>query len=127
MEMLAGGALLFLVGLAAGELGHLHLTAITPASWWAFGYLVLVGALVGYSAYIWLLHNVSSTAASTYAYVNPLVAVILGAAVLGERVSWLTVVAGGMILVAVALILASRRRAQPSVRRDLQPQIRDVA
>ena len=127
MEMLAGGALLFLVGLAAGELGHLHLAAITPASWWAFSYLVLVGALVGYSAYIWLLHNVSSTAASTYAYVNPLVAVILGAAVLGERVSWLTVVAGGMILVAVALILASRRRAQPSVRRDLQPQIRDVA
>ena len=127
MEMLAGGALLFIVGLASGELGRLHLSAITPASWWAFGYLVLIGALVGYSAYIWLLHHVSSTAASTYAYVNPLVAVILGAIILGEPVGWFTIVAGGMIIVAVAFILLSRRRARPPVLRPVEGAVRDVA
>lgn len=127
MEMLAGGGLLFVVGLASGEIGRLHLSAITSASWWAFAYLVLVGALVGYSAYIWLLHNVSSTAASTYAYVNPLVAVILGAIVLGEPVGWFTIAAGAMIIVAVAFILYSRRRARPPVVRHVEGLIRDVA
>jgi drug/metabolite transporter (DMT)-like permease len=127
MEMVAGGALLFVVGLAGGELGRVHLAAISAASWWAFAYLVLVGALVGYSAYIWLLHNVSSSAASTYAYVNPLVAVILGAIVLGERVTGLTLVAGAMILIAVALILSSRRNVREPVRRRAGTRVRDVA
>lgn len=127
MEMLAGGVLLTIVGLASGELGRVHLGSITAASWWAFAYLVLIGALVGYSAYIWLLHHVSSTAASTYAYVNPLVAVILGAIFLGEKVSALTLVAGAMILAAVALILSSRRRAAPRVSRPVEAPVRTVA
>jgi drug/metabolite transporter (DMT)-like permease len=127
MEMLAGGVLLSIVGLASGEIGRVHLGSISAASWWAFAYLVLIGALVGYSAYIWLLHNVSSTAASTYAYVNPLVAVILGAIVLGEKVSVLTLIAGAMILAAVALILSSRRRVRPRVSRRAETVVRDVA
>src|SRR5580692_265282 len=71
MEMVAGGVLLILAGIADGELGHVHLATISFASLAAFVYLVLIGALVGYVAYIWLLHNVSATAASTYAFVNP--------------------------------------------------------
>ena len=117
MEMVAGGVLLGIAGLALGEAGHVHLDAITASSAWAFVYLVLIGSLVGYTAYIWLLHHVSATAVSTYAYVNPLVAVVLGAIVLREPISWLTAVAGAMILVAVALILTSRvrrRRAAPA-------------
>ena len=111
MEMLAGGVLLGIAGLALGEAGRVHLDTITAASAWSFAYLVLIGSLVGYTAYIWLLHHVSSTSASTYAYVNPLVAVLLGAIVLGEPVTWLTAIAGLMILAAVALILGSRHNA----------------
>jgi drug/metabolite transporter (DMT)-like permease len=127
MEMIGGGALLAIAGLATGELGRIHPASITAASVWAFAYLVLVGALVGYSAYIWLLHNVSSTAASTYAYVNPLVAVVLGAIVLGERLSPLTLLAGAMIIAAVALILSGRHSAPRPVARRLDARVRDVA
>lgn len=111
MEMLAGGLLLGIAGLALGEAGRTHLSTVSAASAWSFVYLILFGSLIGYTAYIWLLHHVSSTAASTYAYVNPLVAVILGAVVLGEPITWLTAVAGAMIVAAVALILTSRVRA----------------
>jgi drug/metabolite transporter (DMT)-like permease len=119
MEMVAGGALLAIAGLLSGEVGKVHLANISAASAWSFVYLVLIGSLVGYTAYIWLLQNVTSTAASTYAYVNPLVAVVLGAVVLGESIGVITIIAGAMILIAVALILSSRIRAarQPPVPR----------
>ena len=121
MEMVAGGLLLGIFGVATGEAGQVHLGAVSAASAWAFLYLVLVGSLVGYTAYIWLLHHVSSTAVSTYAYVNPLVAVALGAVFLGEPVTWLTGVAGAMILAAVALILTSRARLRRHVTPALDP------
>lgn len=111
MEMVAGGVLLGIVGLALGEAGRTHLGSVSAASAWSFVYLILFGSLIGYTAYIWLLHHVSSTAASTYAYVNPLVAVMLGAVVLGEPITGMTAVAGLMIVAAVALILSSRVRA----------------
>ena len=110
MEMVAGGLLLGIVGLVSGEAGHTHLNRISGASLFAFVYLIVFGSLIAYSAYIWLLHHVSITAVSTYAYVNPLVAVVLGAVVLGEQVTGLTAIAGLMIVAAVALILSSRAR-----------------
>ena len=110
MEMVAGGLLLGIVGLLSGEAGHTHLNHVSGASLFAFVYLIVFGSLVAYSAYIWLLHHVSITAVSTYAYVNPLVAVALGATVLGEQITWLTALAGLMIVAAVALILSSRAR-----------------
>jgi len=121
MEMLAGGALLFIAGLIRGELGDLHISTVSGASLAAFVYLVLIGSLVGYSAYIWLLHNVSATSASTYAFVNPVVAVLLGALFLGESVTLLTVIAAALIVVAVALILFSQSRARPRVSEAEQP------
>lgn len=110
MEMVAGGLLLGIVGLLFGEASHTHLNHVSGASLFAFIYLIVFGSLIAYSAYIWLLHHVSITAVSTYAYVNPLVAVVLGALVLGEAVTWLTAIAGLMIVAAVALILSSRAR-----------------
>jgi drug/metabolite transporter (DMT)-like permease len=112
MEMLAGGVMLAAFGLLRGELGQLHLNMVTGKSIGAFVYLVLVGSLVGYSAYIWLLHHVSATSASTYAFVNPVVAVALGALVLGEAVTPVTLGAAAMIVVAVALILTGQARAE---------------
>jgi drug/metabolite transporter (DMT)-like permease len=116
MEMVAGGVLLIIASVASGELAHVHLAKISFASAAAFVYLILVGAMVGYVAYIWLLHNVSATAASTYAFVNPVVAVALGAVVLGEPVTPLTLVAAALIVGAVALLLLgqSRSKAEPA-------------
>jgi drug/metabolite transporter (DMT)-like permease len=124
MEMLAGGVMLALVGLVRGEVTQLHLGAVTGTSVGAFVYLVLIGALVGYSAYLWLLHHVSATSASTYAFVNPVVAVALGALVLKESVTPAALGAAVMIVAAVALILRSQARAQPAplaVSRDRAP------
>src|SRR5580700_2584015 len=126
MEMVAGGALLFIAGSATGELGHVHLGSVSFASVAAFVYLILIGALVGYVAYIWLLHHVSVTAASTYAFVNPVVAVALGAVVLGEQVTALTLVAAALIVGAVALLLIGQsRKSEPEV--ALEMPVRDVA
>jgi drug/metabolite transporter (DMT)-like permease len=126
MEMVAGGVLLALGGVVTGELGRVHLNHVSFASVAAFVYLVLIGALVGYVAYIWLLHHVSVTAASTYAFVNPVVAVALGAIVLGEQVTLITLVAGALIVGAVVVLLIGQgRKSEPSV--SLEVPVRDVA
>jgi drug/metabolite transporter (DMT)-like permease len=113
-QMLCGGALLCLVAAAAGEWGQLHLSAITLTSLAGFAYLVVAGSLVGYTAYMYVLGRVSPRAASSYAYVNPLVAVLLGWAFLGENVATTTLVAGALIVVAVVVLLAGDRRPAPS-------------
>jgi drug/metabolite transporter (DMT)-like permease len=126
MEMVAGGVLLTIAGFADGEWSHVHLGAMSAASIASFVYLVLIGALVGYVAYIWLLHHVSVTAASTYAFVNPVVAVALGAVVLGEQVTPLTLVAATLIVGAVVLLLIGQsRKSAPAV--ALEMPVRDVA
>ena len=126
MEMVAGGALLFVAGMATGELGHVHLGSVSFASVAAFVYLILIGALVGYVAYIWLLHHVSVTAASTYAFVNPVVAVALGALVLGEQVTLVTLVAATLIVGAVVVLLIGQsRKIAPAVTPEVP--VRDVA
>jgi drug/metabolite transporter (DMT)-like permease len=129
MEMLAGGALMGIVGLAAGEAGRLHVASVSGASWIAFGYLVLFGSLIGYSSYIWLLSKVSITSLSTYAYVNPLVAVILGAIVLHETITPVTLGAAALIVFAVALILSERARShhQTALAQAAEAPVRDVA
>jgi drug/metabolite transporter (DMT)-like permease len=76
----------------------------------AFAYLVIVGSIMGYSAYIWLLQNVSAAAVSTYAYVNPIVAVALGWLFLREPIGMTTLNAGAMIVAAVVLITLRRRK-----------------
>lgn len=106
MEMLCGGALLIVAGLATGEAAAVHVGKISVASWLSLLYLVVFGSLVAFSAYVWLLNKVPTTAVATYAYVNPLVAVLLGWAVLGERITGQTLLAGALIIVAVALILS---------------------
>ncbi len=127
MQMIAGGLLLFIASAASGELGGVDVGAVTMRSWIAFAYLILFGALVGYSCYIWLLSKVSATAVSTYAYVNPLVAVVLGAVVLGESITPVTLGAGAMIVFAVALIITSRARSRHRPATPVAPPMRDVA
>ncbi len=109
MQMLAGGALLAVAGAVTGELGETRLDAFSGRSLAAFGYLIVFGSLVAFSAYAWLLRATRTSLVATYAYVNPVVAVMLGWAVLGESVDARMLVAGGVIVAAVALIVSAPR------------------
>jgi drug/metabolite transporter (DMT)-like permease len=111
MEMLAGGVGLLLLGTLTGEWGQFHLTAITARSWWSLAYLVVFGALVGYAAYTWLLRVAPTPLVSTYAYVNPLIAVFLGSLLAQEPLNARVLLSAVVIIGAVALINTSRMTA----------------
>ena len=105
MSMLAGGALLLVLAGATGEYARLDLSGVSLKSWIAFWYLVLFGALVGLSAYLWLMRTTTPARAATYAYVNPVVAVVLGWLLAGEPLNPRVMIAAGVIVGAVALIV----------------------
>lgn len=107
IQMLGGGTGLVLFAIARGELGTLDVDAVSRASWLGWLYLVTFGSLVGFTAYIYLLRAVSPAKASTYAYVNPLVAVFLGWAIAGEAVTARTLGAAAVILAGVAMITSN--------------------
>jgi drug/metabolite transporter (DMT)-like permease len=110
MQMLCGGVMLGVVAILSGEVGRFHPAAVTPASIAALAYLVAVGSLVGFTAYAWLLRVAPLSLVATYAYVNPIVAVALGALILGEPVTPRTLLAGVIIILAVAIIVWARGR-----------------
>jgi drug/metabolite transporter (DMT)-like permease len=113
MEMFAGGVLLLAVAAGTGELGRFDPSAVSARSLWALAYLIVFGAIVAFSAYVWLLQKTTPARAATYAYVNPVVAVALGWALASEPLSPRILVAGAMIVAAVVLIVGrpARRRA----------------
>ena len=104
IQMLGGGFALAIASFATGEAAHFHLAAITLRSALAVGYLITFGSLVGFTAYLYLLAHTTPAKASTYAYVNPVVAVFLGWAIAGEPVTPRTLIAATVILASVALI-----------------------
>jgi drug/metabolite transporter (DMT)-like permease len=104
-QMICGGALLTLSGLLMGEHRHFDASRISLLSIGAFAYLVVIGALVGYTAYIFLLRHCDPAKVATYAYVNPIVAVLLGALFAGETLTARTVLAAGLIIGSVALVI----------------------
>jgi drug/metabolite transporter (DMT)-like permease len=117
-QMFCGGALLTLVGFFAGEPKRFDPANITPLSLGAFAYLVLIGAIVGYTAYFWLLRNCDPAKVATYAYVNPVVAVLLGTLFAHETVTLRTLVAAILIIGSVALIITVQQlksKLMPSV------------
>jgi len=104
MQMLVGGAALVVLGLLVGEGARVQLDAVSWRSFTAWLYLVVAGSVVAYTAYVWLLGRVSPARVSTYAYVNPLVAIALGWFLAHEPVGARTLLASGLILVAVLAI-----------------------
>jgi drug/metabolite transporter (DMT)-like permease len=108
MEMLGGGVLLLIAGALSGELSRFDVHRISGASAAGLLYLITFGSLLGFTSYIWLLDKVSPARLGTYAYVNPVVAVILGWAIAGERLSIRTGVAATIVICAVALITTAR-------------------
>jgi drug/metabolite transporter (DMT)-like permease len=114
MQMFIAGLLLGAMGLIGGEAGRLHVDAISVKSWLSIGYLIVAGSLIGFTAYAWLIRNARTSLVSTYAYVNPVVAVLLGAAFASEPITVRTLVAGGIILAGVAMIVARPAALRPA-------------
>jgi drug/metabolite transporter (DMT)-like permease len=110
MEMLAGGAILVVAGTLTGELGRTHPEHFSTTSLLAVAYLVVFGSLVAFSAYTWLLRHAPVSTVATYAYVNPIVAVGLGAFFLHEPITPRTIVASVLIIGAVVAMVSGRRR-----------------
>jgi drug/metabolite transporter (DMT)-like permease len=105
LQLLTGAGLLFPVSAAAGEFVQISSGNVSGKSLLALGYLTVFGSLVGYSAYVWLLHHVSAARVASHAYVNPLIAVSLGALVAHESLPGTTIVAAISIIAAVVLIV----------------------
>jgi drug/metabolite transporter (DMT)-like permease len=119
MQMITAGVLTWTVGLLMGEASGLHVADFTAKSLLSLLYLIIFGSLLGFSAYVWLLKVTTPARASTYAFVNPMIAVLLGWAFAGEALTWRVALAGGTIVAAVALILffgsSSGPKAAPAV------------
>ena len=111
LQMLAGGTLLVLLGTATGEWRGLALGRISGASWLGWGYLVVGGSLVAFTAYSWLLKHAPPARVATYAYVNPVVAVLLGWAVAGETLTG-QMLAGAAVIVGSVVLLTTRQQAK---------------
>ena len=108
LQMLAGGSMLLLLGLASGEFATLDPARFSGKSVAAMAYLIVAGSLISYTAHGWLLTVVRPTLVATYAFVNPVVAVLLGCVVAGEELSAAALLAGGMVVAAVALMVLAR-------------------
>lgn len=111
-EMLAGGLTMLAVGAARGEGAGLRLAAIPASGWAALGYLIAFGSLLGFSAYVWLLGHAPLSLMATYAYVNPVVAVVLGALILNEQVTWPLLAGGAIVVAGVGLVVSAERPAR---------------
>jgi drug/metabolite transporter (DMT)-like permease len=125
MQMLAGGALLVVAGGASGELGRVH--APSAASAGAIVYLVFVGSIIAFTAYLWLLRNARTSVVGTYAFVNPVVAVVLGWLFNHEPLTPRTLLAGLVIVAGVALIVLAPSRRYPQLHEDVQPALGEAA
>src|SRR5213083_3821770 len=123
-QMICGGILLLFAGIVTRELPRVHPGSVSLVSLGSFIYLVLIGAVVGYTAYIWLLRHCDPAKVATYAYVNPIVAVLLGTFFAGETVTVRTLIAAALIIGSVALIITAqqlRARVAPALSPALEP------
>jgi drug/metabolite transporter (DMT)-like permease len=114
VQMLTGGVVLLVVGTVLGE--RLDVTGVSTAAWVAWAYLSMVVTLGAFSAYAFALANLPVSTVATYAYVNPVIAVALGAFVVGERFTALQLVGAAVVLLAVVLVVSAERpsRKRPS-------------
>ena len=110
LQMIGGGAVIGVVALLHGDFARVDLAAITTRSWVAFVYLIFIGSLAGFSAFVWLMKHCPPAKVATYAYVNPVVAVFLGWLMLDEPVTSRTLAASAVILTAVAIITVQKNR-----------------
>jgi drug/metabolite transporter (DMT)-like permease len=108
-QMLAGGVMLMLVSGGVGEMGRLHPGSVPAKAWFALAYLIFAGSILGFTAYVWLISHESPTKVGTYAYVNPVVAVVLGYFLGGEALGMRTVVGTVCVLISVVVITTMKK------------------
>jgi drug/metabolite transporter (DMT)-like permease len=113
MQMVVASPLLAIAAAVHGDFAGFHFAAITPGGWAALAYLVVFGSLAGFGSYLYLLKHEGPTRSSTSAFVNPVIAVALGAAFAGEALGPRTVAAAAMIIAAVAAVIMGSARRQP--------------
>jgi len=110
-QMLSGGFMLILTAALFGEFKGFHLSTVSKGAWLALVYLIVAGSIVGFTAYVWLLHHESPTKVGTYAYVNPVVAVLIGYFLGGEALGARTMVGTLLVLVSVVVITTTPKKA----------------
>ena len=120
-QMLAGGIFLTLTAALLGEFRGFHVQAVSRGAWLALAYLIVAGSIVGFTAYVWLIHHESPTKVGTYAYVNPVVAVLVGYFLGGEAIGPRTIVGTLLVLVSVVVITTT-----PKVKSELKPLVSEA-
>src|SRR6202167_2702127 len=110
-QMLSGGFMLILAAALFGEFKGFHLSSVSKGAWLALVYLIVAGSIIGFTAYVWLLHHESPTKVGTYAYVNPVVAVLIGYFLGGEGLGARTIVGTLLVLVSVVVITTTPKKA----------------
>lgn len=113
LQMLGGGGALVLAAALHGDFAALNLGAVSAHSWSAFAYLTIIGSLVGFSTFVWLMKNCPPAQVATYGYVNPIVAVLLGWLILDEPITPRTLVASAVIITSVVLITLEKNKPAP--------------
>jgi drug/metabolite transporter (DMT)-like permease len=113
-QMLAGGIMLMLAAVAFGELRGFHPSTVSRAAWFSLLYLIVAGSIIGFTAYVWLIHHESPTKVGTYAYVNPVVAVVLGYFLGGEALGLRTILGTLFVLTSVIAITTTRAKKPAS-------------
>ena len=121
-QMLAGGVFLAMVSAALGEFHGFRVQAVTLNAWLALAYLIVAGSIIAFTAYVWLIHHESPTKVGTYAYVNPVIAVLLGYFLGGEALSLRTIVGAMLVLVSVIVITTTPKKQVSAL-----PQVRESA
>jgi drug/metabolite transporter (DMT)-like permease len=110
-QMLAGGVMLVVAAAALGEFRNFHASTVSRGAWFSLLYLIVAGSIIGFTAYVWLIHHESPTKVGTYAYVNPVVAVVLGYFLGGEPLGMRTILGTLFVLVSVVMITTTRTKA----------------
>jgi drug/metabolite transporter (DMT)-like permease len=125
-QMLAGGVLLTLTAALLGEFRGFRIQAVSLGAWLALAYLIVAGSIVAFTAYVWLIHHESPTKVGTYAYVNPVVAVVIGYFLGGEGLGPRTIAGTLLVLVSVVVITTMSKRFEVWPAREAEPSNRDI-
>jgi drug/metabolite transporter (DMT)-like permease len=125
VQMLAGGVFLTLAAAVLGEFRGFHIQAVSRAAWLSLGYLIVAGSIIGFTAYVWLIHHESPTKVGTYAYVNPVIAVLVGYFLGGEAIGPRTIMGTLFVLVSVIVITTTPKPQQVIERLGSEPQSAD--
>jgi len=120
-QMLAGGVFLALTAAALGEFHSFHPLAVSREAWLALLYLIVAGSIIAFTAYVWLIHHESPTKVGTYAYVNPVVAVLVGYFLGGEALGLRTIVGTLFVLTSVVVITTTRAESSTAILRAVDP------